>query len=91
MGTNVYPYFFETNIILTVIRIVIVAAVGSPSLFGLLISTQRSYFFVQIFRNVLPQMTCNFYIFGMSKFVASKLRLISKRHVNEDDDVVTFA
>ena len=91
MGTNVYPYFFETNIIITIIRIAITAFLGTPTLFGIFISPYRSYFFVQIFRNVLPQMLCNFYIFGLSKVIAAKFRLISKRHINEDDDVVTFA
>jgi hypothetical protein len=68
-----------------------IAVIGAPSLFGLLISKEKSYFVVQIFRNTLPQMLCNFYIFGISKWISLKLRLINKKHANEDDDIIFYA
>ena len=71
LESHKYPYFYETDFLTSVKRMVVCTVVGCPLLLPMvLVSKKNPFWIVIIFKTWLPPTLASFYLFGFAKTVA---------------------
>ena len=79
MGTRKYKEFNKTSFITTLLRLIVCTLVGCPTLCGIVLCPKTGIHWMTklLIKTVIPISLGNCYLFGLSKYVASKANLIN--------------
>ena len=79
-GTHIYRDYYKTSWTITFLRAVVCFAIGFPLMSGVLISKHNNpYWYVVIFRGIVPPTMGNLYLFGACKYVSMKLGMSNNK------------
>ena len=87
MSSSTYPYFYDTSLGITILRILVTMVIGCPIYY---IRTEVRDSYDLYLRSILTPMFFHIYLFGFSKWICLKLGLINKRIHSEDDDLLFY-
>lgn len=89
-GTHIYQDYYKTPRRVTIIRVIAFFIIGVPSISGILISKHNNpYWYVVIFRNMMPPTLGNLYLFGAMKYISMKIGLINTKVTPMPQDKAT--
>ena len=79
MGTRKYKDFNKTSLFTTLLRLLVCTLVGCPTLCGIVLCPKTGIHWMTklLIKTVIPISLGNCYLFGFSKYVASKVNLIN--------------
>ena len=90
MFTSKYPFFYDTDIVTSIKRIIVCTLVGLPTLMTILISHDNPYWIIIIFKTWLPPTLSSFYLFGLSKSVAYFFGLVNTKEARYDAELLIY-
>ena len=88
--TRKYPFFYDTDLITSIKRVIVCFLVGSPTLLTMFISKNNPYWIIIIFKTWLPPTLAQFYLFGLSKSVAYFFGLCNTSEAKSDAEILYY-